>query len=144
MEIINRKAKYNYFIEDRYVAGIELKGTEIKSLRKNSCDLSDAFVIIKNSEAFLLNAYIAKYDEGNQFNHEERRTRRLLLHKSEIRKILIASQKDGYTLVPLRIFLVNGKAKVEIGICRGKKTYDKRETIKRKEADIEARRQMRL
>ena len=140
MEIINRKAKYNYFIEDRYVAGIELKGTEIKSLRKNSCDLSDAFVIIKNSEAFLLNAYIAKYDEGNQFNHEERRTRRLLLHKSEIRKILIASQKDGYTLVPLRIFLVNGKAKVEIGICRGKKTYDKRETIKKLDLEREIRR----
>ena len=140
MEIINRKAKYNYFIEDRYVAGIELIGTEIKSLRKNSCDLSDAFVIIKNSEAFLLNAYIAKYDEGNQFNHEERRTRRLLLHKSEIRKILIASQKDGYTLVPLRIFLVNGKAKVEIGICRGKKTYDKRETIKKRDLEREIRR----
>ena len=140
MEIINRKAKYNYFIEDCYVAGIELKGTEIKSLRKNSCDLSDAFVIIKNSEAFLLNAYIAKYDEGNQFNHEERRTRRLLLHKSEIRKILIASQKDGYTLVPLRIFLVNGKAKVEIGICRGKKTYDKRETIKKRDLEREIRR----
>lgn len=140
MEIINRKAKYNYFIEDRYVAGIELKGTEIKSLRKNSCDLSDAFVIIKNSEAFLLNAYIAKYDEGNQFNHEERRTRRLLLHKSEIRKILIASQKDGYTLVPLRIFLANGKAKVEIGICRGKKTYDKRETIKKRDLEREIRR----
>ena len=140
MEIINRKAKYNYFIEDRYVAGIELKGTEIKSLRKNSCDLSDAFVIIKNSEAFLLNAYIAKYDEGNQFNHEERRTRRLLLHKSEIRKILIASQKDGYTLVPLRIFLVNGKAKVEIGICRGKKTYDKREKLKKRDLEREIRR----
>ena len=140
MEIINRKAKYNYFIEDRYVAGIELKGTEIKSLRKNSCDLSDAFVIIKNSEAFLLNAYIAKYDEGNQFNHEERRTRRLLLHKSEIRKILIASQKDGYTLVPLRIFLVNGKAKVKIGICRKKKTYDKRETIKKRDLEREIRR----
>ena len=133
MEIINRKAKYNYFIEDRYVAGIELKGTEIKSLRKNSCDLSDAFVIIKNSEAFLLNAYIAKYDEGNQFNHEERRTRRLLLHKSEIRKILIASQKDGYTLVPLRIFLVNGKAKVLIGLCKGKKNYDKKETLKERD-----------
>lgn len=140
MEIVNRKARYNYFVEETYIAGIELKGTEIKSIRKNSCDLSDSFVVIKNNEAYLLNTYIDKYEEGNQFNHEERRTRKLLLHKSEIRKILIKNQKSGYTIIPLRIFILNGKAKVEIGICRGKKSYDKRETIKKRDLEREARR----
>lgn len=140
MEIVNRKARYNYFVEETYIAGIELKGTEIKSIRKNSCDLSDSFVVIKNNEAYLLNTYIDKYEEGNQFNHEERRMRKLLLHKSEIRKILIKTQKSGYTIIPLRIFILNGKAKVEIGICRGKKSYDKRETIKKRDLEREARR----
>ena len=95
MEIKNRKANFEYFIEERYEAGIELKGTEIKSLRKGSCDIKDSFIIIKNQEAFLLNTYIAKYEEGNIFNHEERRTRKLLLHKKEIKKLLEASSKDG-------------------------------------------------
>ena len=133
MEIKNRKANFEYFIEERYEAGIELKGTEIKSIRKGSCDIKDSFIIIKNQEAFLLNTYIAKYEEGNIFNHEERRTRKLLLHKKEIKKLLEASSRDGYSLIPLSIYLKNGKAKVEIGVCKGKKLYDKRETIKKRD-----------
>lgn len=137
MEIKNRKANFEYFIEERYEAGIELKGTEIKSLRKGSCDIKDSFIIIKNHEAFLLNTYIAKYEEGNIFNHEERRTRKLLLHKKEIKKLLEASSKDGYSLIPLSIYLKKGKAKVEVGICKGKKLYDKRETIKKRDLERE-------
>ena len=123
--------------EERYEAGIELKGTEIKSLRKGSCDIKDSFIIIKNQEAFLLNTYIAKYEEGNIFNHEERRTRKLLLHKKEIKKLLEASSKDGYYLIPLSIYLKKGKAKVEVGVCKGKKLYDKRETIKKRDLERE-------
>ena len=136
-EIKNRKANFEYFIEERYEAGIELKGTEIKSLRKGSCDIKDSFIIIKNQEAFLLNTYIAKYEEGNIFNHEERRTRKLLLHKKEIKKLLEASSKDGYSLIPLSIYLKKGKAKVEVGVCKGKKLYDKRETIKKRDLERE-------
>ena len=139
MEIVNRKAKFEYFIEEKYEAGIELKGTEIKSLRKNSCDLADSFVIIKNSEAYLLNTYIAQYNEGNIFNHEVRRTRKLLLHKAEIKKLNSLVTRSGYTLIPLKIYLKNGIAKVEIGVCKGKKLYDKRETIKNRDLEREAR-----
>lgn len=137
MEIKNRKANFEYFIEERYEAGIELKGTEIKSIRKGSCDIKDSFIIIKNQEAFLLNTYIAKYEEGNIFNHEERRTRKLLLHKKEIKKLLEASSRDSYSLIPLNIYLKKGKAKVEIGVCKGKKLYDKRETIKKRDLERE-------
>lgn len=137
MEIKNRKANFEYFIEERYEAGIELKGTEIKSIRKGSCDIKDSFIIIKNQEAFLLNTYIAKYEEGNIFNHEERRTRKLLLHKKEIKKLLEASSREGYSLIPLSIYLKKGKAKVEIGVCKGKKLYDKRETIKKRDLERE-------
>lgn len=137
MEIKNRKANFEYFIEERYEAGIELKGTEIKSIRKGSCDIKDSFIIIKNQEAFLLNTYIAKYEEGNIFNHEERRTRKLLLHKKEIKKLLEAYSKDGYSLIPLSIYLKKGKAKVEVGVCKGKKLYDKRETIKKRDLERE-------
>ena len=137
MEIKNRKANFEYFIEERYEAGIELKGTEIKSIRKGSCDIKDSFIIIKNQEAFLLNTYIAKYEEGNIFNHEERRTRKLLLHKKEIKKLLEASSKDGYSLIPLSIYLKKGKAKVEIALGIGKKNYDKRETIKKRDDERE-------
>lgn len=140
MEIKNRKARFEYFIEDIYEAGIELKGTEIKSIRKSSCDLSDSFVIIKNNEAFLLNTFIAKYDEGNIFNHDERRTRKLLLHKNEIKKMLVACSKEGYSLIPLDMHFKNGKVKINVGVCKGKKLYDKRNTIKQRDLDREAKR----
>lgn len=133
MEIQNRKARYEYFIEETIEAGIALKGTEIKSLRKSSCDLSDSFAIIKKGEVYLLNAFIAKYDEGNIFNHDTRSTRKLLLHKSEINKLLNKVSRSGYSLIPLDIHFKNGKAKVALGVCKGKKLYDKRETIKERD-----------
>lgn len=133
MEILNREARYNYFILEEIEAGISLVGTEIKSIKKGSANLKDSFVIIKKGEAFLLNAYVDQYTEGNQFNHEERRTRKLLLHKSEIKKLNEKVKLQGLALVPLKIYFNNGKAKVLIGLCRGKKNYDKRETIKERD-----------
>ena len=139
MEIENRKARYEYFILDTYECGIELKGTEIKSIRKGSCDIKEAFGIIKNNEVYILNMYVAKYEEGNIFNHEERRTRKLLLHKNEIKKIRKEVEVNGITLVPLKIYIKNGLAKVSLGICKGKKLYDKRESIKKKDMEREQR-----
>ncbi len=133
MEIQNRKAKFEYYIEETIEAGIALKGTEIKSLRKSSCDLSDSFALIKRGEVYLLNVFIAKYDEGNIFNHDTRRTRKLLLHKNEINKLLNKVSRNGYSLIPLDIHFKNGKAKVTLGVCKGKKLYDKRETIKERD-----------
>lgn len=133
MEIRNRKANYDYYILDKFECGIELKGTEIKSLRNNSADIKESFGIVKNNEVYLLNMYIAKYDKGNIFNHEERRTRKLLLHKSEIAKLKKAVEMDGLTLVPLSVYLKGNHAKVEIGIGKGKKLYDKRASIKEKD-----------
>ncbi len=137
MEIQNRKAKFEYFIEETIEAGLVLNGTEIKSLRKSSCDLSDSFAIIKKGEVYLLNTFIAKYEEGNIFNHDPRRTRKLLLHKSEINKLLNKVSRNGYSLIPLDIHFKNGKAKVTLGICKGKKLYDKRETIKERDLQRE-------
>ncbi len=133
MEIKNKKANFDYFVEESIECGIELKGTEIKSLRKGSADIKDCFAVIKNNEVFLLNMYIAKYEEGNRFNHDERRTRKLLLHKKEIKKLKERVEREGYSLIPLRVYLLKGKAKVLLGICRGKKNYDKRETIKERD-----------
>lgn len=133
MEIINRKAKFDYFIEQEYEAGIVLKGTEIKSLRNGSADLKDTYVRIKNNEAYVTNMYIAKYDEGNIFNHDERRERKLLLHKKEIIKLKELVDRDGYTLIPIRLYLKKNLAKISIGLCKGKKIYDKRESIKERD-----------
>lgn len=140
MEIKNKKANYDYFIEDTIECGVELKGTEIKSLRNGSGDLRDTFAIIKNDEVFLLNMYIAKYDEGNIFNHEERRTRKLLLHKKEIRKLKAQIEREGYSLIPIKAYLVKNKVKILLGVGRGKKNYDKRETIKERDLKREAQR----
>ncbi len=133
MEIVNKKAKFDYFIEEEIEAGIVLVGTEIKSLRKGSVDLKDTYVRIKNNEAYIINMYIAKYDEGNIFNHDERRERKLLLHKKEIQKLEELSKKDGYTLIPIRAYLKKNLAKISIGVCKGKKNYDKREAIKERD-----------
>ena len=140
MEIKNKKASFDYYIEDEIECGIELKGTEIKSLRKGSGDLKDTFALIRNGEVFLLNMYIAKYEEGNRFNHDERRTRKLLLHKHEIKKIKEKVDREGYSLVPLKAYLKNNKVKILLGVGRGKKNYDKRETIKQRDLDRETRR----
>lgn len=139
MEIQNRKAYYDYFIKKEIEAGIVLTGTEIKSIRKGSANIKDSFAKVKNNEVFLINMYIAKYDEGNRFNHEERRTRKLLLHKKEINELLIFTQKEGYTLIPLKMYFKNNKAKVLLGICVGKHNYDKRQAIKERELKKEAK-----
>ena len=133
MEIKNKKANFDYFIEETVECGIELKGTEIKSLRKGSGDLKDTFALIRNGEVFLHNMYIAKYEEGNIFNHEERRERKLLLHRSEIRKIEKEIKFNNYTLIPLKLYFVRGKAKILLGLCKGKKLYDKRQSIKERD-----------
>ena len=133
MEIRNRKAYFDYFVEREIEAGIVLKGTEIKSIRKGSANLKDCYCRIKDGEVFLLNMFIAKYEEGNRFNHDERRTRKLLLHKKEIKKIKDEVMLDGYSLIPLKIYFVKDKIKVLIGVCKGKKLYDKRETIKERD-----------
>lgn len=133
MEILNREAKHNYFIIDTYEAGIVLTGTEIKSIRNGKCNLKDSYAILKNNEIYLLNTHISSYDKGNIFNHEETRTRKLLLHKQEIIKLNNKVNLEGYTLIPLKIYFVNGKAKVLLGVCKGKKTYDKKETLKERD-----------
>lgn len=133
MEIVNKKARFDYFVEEEIEAGIALVGTEIKSVRKGSVDLKDSFVHIKNNEVFLINAYISQYTEANQFNHDERRSRKLLLHKKEIKKLQDKVKIEGYTLVPLKMYFVKNHVKVLIGVCKGKKLYDKRETIKERD-----------
>ena len=139
MEILNRKARFNYFIVDEMEAGIELKGTEIKSIRKGSVSLDDAYARIKRGQIFLTNMYVAKYEEGNIFNHDERRERKLLLHKSEIKKLDKETELNHYTLIPLKIYFKKGKAKILLGLCKGKKLFDKRETIKKRDLDRETR-----
>ena len=133
IEIKNKKASFDYFIEDTYECGIVLTGTEIKSIRKGSANLKDSYARVKNNEVFITNMFIAKYEEGNIFNHDERRERKLLLHKNEIIKINNEVTLKKYTIIPLKIYFKKGKAKVEIGICQGKKLYDKRESIKEKD-----------
>ena len=139
MEIKNKKANFDYYIEETIECGIELKGTEIKSLRKGSADIKDTFAIIKHNEVFLLNMYIAKYEEGNRFNHDERRTRKLLLHKKEIKKLEEKVSREGYSLVPIKVYFNKDKIKVLLGVGKGKKNYDKRESIKEKDLKRESR-----
>ena len=133
MEILNRKSKFDYFIEEELEAGIVLTGTEIKSIREGKCNIKDCYGIVKNGEVFLLNMYIAPYKEGNLFNHSETRSRKLLLHKKEIKKVTQAVNEQGLTLVPLKGYFKENKFKILLGICRGKKNYDKRETIKERD-----------
>ena len=133
MEILNKKSNFNYYIENRIEAGISLEGTEVKSIRKGSADIKDSYIRIKDNEAYIINMYIAKYEEGNIFNHDERRERKLLLHKKEILKLKKEIELDGITLIPTKIYLKKNKVKVEIGIAKGKKNYDKRESIKERD-----------
>jgi SsrA-binding protein len=139
VEVNNRKAHYDYFIDREIEAGIELKGTEIKSIRKGSVSLNDSYAYIRNGEIYLLNTYIAKYDEGNRFNHDERITRKLLMHKAEIKKLSEEVKLQGVSLIPLKLYFKGNKVKVLIGVCRGKHNYDKRETIKQRDIDRENR-----
>lgn len=133
MEINNRKARHDYFIEEEYECGIVLKGTEVKSIRQGNCNLGDSYGIIKNNEIFLLNMFVGIYKEGNIFNHEETRTRKLLMHKREILKLNNKLKLEGYTLIPLKMYLKDNKVKVLIGLCKGKKNFDKREALKEKD-----------
>ena len=133
MEIINRRAKFDYFVEEEYEAGIVLTGTEIKSVRNGHCNIKDCYGIVKNNEIFLLNMFIGQYKEGNIFNHDETRNRKLLLHKNEIKKIANAIELNGLTLIPLKLFFKEKKLKVLLGVCKGKKTFDKRETMKERD-----------
>ncbi len=139
MEVVNKKARFDYVLEKEIEAGIELCGTEVKSIRKGSVDLKDTFVNIKNNEAYILNMYIARYEEGNQFNHDERRTRKLLLHKKEILKLKSEIKENGKTIVPVKLYMKNGKVKILIAIAKGKKLFDKREALKKKDLEREQR-----
>ena len=133
MEFVNRKAYHDFFIDDVYEAGIVLTGTEIKSIRSGNCNIKDCYGIVKNGEVFLINMYIGQYKEGNIFNHSETRNRKLLLHKKEIKKLDEGIKLKGNTLVPVKLYFKNNKLKVSLGVCRGKKDYDKRESIKQRD-----------
>ena len=135
----NKKAWHNYFIEDKYQAGISLLGSEVKSLREGKVNLGDSYGDIKRGEVFLVDAHISPYPQANRLNHDPLRTRKLLLHKREIQRLIGKVQERGFTLIPLRLYFSNGKAKVELALGKGKKLFDKRETLKRKtmERDME-------
>jgi len=135
----NKKAWHNYFIDDRYEAGVSLLGTEVKSLREGRANIGDSYAKIKDGQIFLVDAHISPYTHGNRFNHDPLRTRKLLLHKREIRRLIGKVQEKGFTLIPLRLYFSDGKAKVELGLAKGKKLFDKREALRRKtmERDME-------
>ena len=138
----NRKAFHDYLIFDKFIAGIVLTGTEIKSIRKGMLNLKDAFAKIEDNEIFLYGMHISPYEQGNRYNHKPDRVRKLLLQKREILKIQDKIKKDGYTIVPLELFLTHGFAKIEIGLAKGKKLYDKRESIAKKTQDRDIARLM--
>ncbi len=133
----NRKAFHDYFIEDKYEAGIELAGTEVKSIRQGAVNLRDAFCSVKGGEMFLYGMHVSPYEKGNIFNKDPRRTRRLLLHRREIRKLQARVQQDGYSLIPLSLYFSGPRVKVELALARGKKLYDKREAAARRDAKRE-------
>lgn len=140
----NKKASHDYFIEETYECGMVLSGTEIKSLRKGKANISDSFATIRNGEAFIHNMHISPFEEGNRFNPTDpTRARKLLLHKQQIHKLLGESKRDGYTLVPLKVYVKNGYAKLLIGLGRGKKLYDKRETDAKRDATRDIQRALR-
>jgi len=140
MEIKNKKAYFDYFIEKEVECGIVLTGTEVKSIRKGSANLKDTYARIKNGEVYIINMFIAPYEEGNRFNVPERRERKLLLKRQEILKLKNEVMKDGYSLIPLKLYFKGNYAKILLGLCKGKKLYDKRETIKERDLERESKR----
>ncbi|CCV64577.1 SsrA-binding protein [Alteracholeplasma palmae J233] len=140
----NKKATHDYFIETRYEAGIQLLGSEVKSIRATKVNLNDAHVNIRNNEVYLLNMHISKYDFGNRFNHDELRTRKLLLNKKEILKLQSKIKEDGYTIIPLKVYLKDGLIKIEIALAKGKKNYDKRESLKEKDMQMRMKKQFKM
>ncbi|MDR3895551.1 MAG: SsrA-binding protein SmpB [Oscillospiraceae bacterium] len=139
----NRKAFLDYFVEDRYEAGIELFGTEVKSIRAGTLNLKDSFCVAKDGEIYAYSLHISPYEQGNIFNRDPDRPKRLLLHKREIRKLHALQKQDGYALIPLSVYFKNSRVKVELGLCKGKKTYDKRDAVAKRDAKREMDRAMR-
>lgn len=135
----NRSAAHNYFLTDRFEAGVALRGTEVKSIREGGANLKDAYGLLKDGEAFLLNAHIGPFSHGNAMNHESLRTRKLLLHRREIEKLEGLTKQKGYTLIPTRLYFRNGRVKCELALAKGKQDWDKRATERNREADREAR-----
>lgn len=142
MEILNRKAKFNYFILEEIECGIELQGNEVKSIKEGSCNIKDSYARIKNNEVYLINMFIKKYKDASTFAADETRQRKLLLHKKQIIKLKEKLETDNLTLIPLKVYLKNNKIKVLIGLCKGKKNYDKRETIKERDIKRNIKRQL--
>ena len=139
----NRKARHDYFIDKVYEVGIVLKGTEVKSIRKGSVNLKDSYALVKDGEVFVEGMHISPFEQGNIFNVDPLRKRKLLLHKSEIRKIEREISQKGYTLVPLSLYLVKGRVKMELGLARGKKLYDKRDALAKRDSDMRIRQALR-
>jgi SsrA-binding protein len=140
---VNKRARFDYHISETLEAGLVLQGTEVKSLREGRVNLQDAYADVQEGEVFLLHAHINQYDHGNRFNHDPERPRKLLLHRREIKRLIGKTQEKGLTLIPTRMYFVRGKAKVELGLAKGKKQYDKREDIKRRDARRDIERAMR-
>ncbi len=140
----NKKAYHDYFIDEKYEAGIALHGTEVKSMRMGKCSIKESFVRIENGEVFVYGMHVSPYEKGNLFNRDPLRVKKLLLHKTEINKLAGKIKEKGYTLVPLQVYFKNGRVKVEIGLARGKKLYDKRESIAKKDARRETERQFKV
>lgn len=138
----NKKARHDYFISETFEAGIQLLGSEIKSIRLGKVNLSDSFVTFRNGEAFVNNMHISKYDFSNRFNHEETRPRKLLLHRKEIVKLFAKTREQGFTIIPLKVYLVEGLCKIEIGLAKGKREFDKRESLKEKDQDLRMKKSM--
>ncbi len=136
---VNRAASHNYFLLDKFEAGVALRGTEVKSIREGKANLKDSYGLIKDGEAYLLNAHIGPYSHGNISNHDSLRTRKLLLRQEELRKLQSKTQQKGFTLIPTRLYFRNGRVKCEIAVAKGKQDWDKRETERRREADKEAK-----
>ena len=139
----NKKAFHDYFVEERLECGMELKGTEVKSMRQGRMNLKESFAIVKDGEVLVCGMHISPYEKGNIFNKDPLRSRRLLMHKREIRKLHALIKQDGYTLVPLSVYFRNAKVKVEVGLCKGKKNYDKRDAIDKRDAKREMERAVR-
>ena len=140
----NKKAYHDYFIEEKYEAGLVLHGTEVKSLRLGQCSIKESFIRIENAEMYIYGMHISPYEKGNIFNKDPLRPKKLLLHKREIMKLLGKIKEKGYTLVPLQVYFTAGKAKIEIGLARGKKLYDKREDIAKKDQRREAEKEFKV
>ena len=138
----NKKARHNYYIEDTMEAGVVLQGTEVKALREGKASMADCYALVDREEVFMLHCHINPYTPAHSFNHDPMRKRKLLLHKKEIARLIGVTREKGYNLIPLKLYFKNGKVKVELAVAKGKKDYDKRDTIKKREADREIARAM--